>query len=62
MEEAKDSLMSRLLSEEGLRLQKHGRNHKSVHRILKSTDPECATLTWGKTLHELRLMQEVREE
>lgn len=60
MEKAKDYLMSRLLSDEGLRLLKHGRNGKSTNRTLKSPDPDCITLTWGKTLHDLRTMQEVR--
>ncbi|CAM9244215.1 unnamed protein product [Pylaiella littoralis] len=60
-QKAKDHLMSKLLSDEGLRLQKHGRNGKSVFRTLKSSDSECATLTWGRTLHDLRLMQEVRK-
>eukprot|EP00903_Cladosiphon_okamuranus_P020065 g18431.t1 len=61
MDKAKDYLSSRLQSEEGLRLLKHGRNGKSTNRTLKSPDPDCMTLTWGKTLHDLRTMQEVRK-
>ncbi|CAN0230757.1 unnamed protein product [Ectocarpus fasciculatus] len=60
MENAKEYLTGRLLSDEGVRLLKHGRNGKSMHRTLRCPDQECGTLTWGKTLHDLRLMQEVR--
>ncbi|CAB1118232.1 unnamed protein product [Ectocarpus sp. CCAP 1310/34] len=60
METARKYLTARLLSDEGVRLLKHGRNGKSMHRTLRCPDQECGTLTWGKTLHDLRLMQEVR--
>ncbi|CBN77043.1 hypothetical protein Esi_0026_0095 [Ectocarpus siliculosus] len=58
MENARAYLTARLLSDEGVRLLKHGRNGKSMHRTLRCPDQECGTLTWGKTLHDLRLMQE----
>lgn len=60
MEKAKDCLTSRLLSDEGLRVQKHGRNGKSAYRTLECPDDTCNTLTWGKKVHDLRSMQEVR--
>lgn len=59
-EKARLYVTARLSSDEGLRLQKHGRNGKTTSRTLRSPDPDFQTLTWGKTLHDLRSMQEVR--
>ena len=59
MEKARDHVTTLLTSEQGLRLQKHGRNGKSMNRTLTSPNRECQTLTWGKTLHDLGSMQEV---
>ncbi|CAN0129365.1 unnamed protein product, partial [Laminaria digitata] len=58
MEKARDHVATLLTSEQGLRLQKHGRNGKSMNRTLTSPNRECQTLTWGKTLHDLGSMQE----
>ncbi|CAM9987147.1 unnamed protein product [Ascophyllum nodosum] len=59
-EAARQYVTDRLLDSHGLRLLKHGRNGRSSHRYLKSTDG-CRTITWGSENYDLKTMLEARK-
>lgn len=58
--DAKRELIKALSSDEGLKLQKHGRNGKTTVRSLYSTEHNFMTLTWGRAVFNLKDLQEVR--
>lgn len=58
-EQAKRYVMEALGSKQGIVLQKHGRNGKTTSKSLYSTEESFQTLTWGKTVYDLRNMEEV---
>lgn len=60
-DEAKRHVIATLSSDQGLKLLKHGRNGKTTTKMLYSTEDSFQTLTWGKTVYDLRNMQEVRK-